>query len=67
MKISFVIHDDTKTYANDDIRNTIINLADYTASNLMTKGYVVKITDNIDDVLQSQRIYDYCVVIKQDE
>ena len=63
MKISFVIHDDTKTYANDDIRNTIINLADYTASNLMTKGYVVKITDDIDDVLQSQRIYDYCVVI----
>lgn len=63
MKISFVIHDDTKTYANENIKNTIINIADYTASNLMAKGYKVTISEDIDDVMQEQRLFDYCVVI----
>ena len=40
-KIAFCIVDDIETYANDWIKETIKNVADFTVSNLYTKGYSV--------------------------
>ena len=63
MKIAFCIVDDINTYSNDDIKNTITNICDFTISNLYTKGYDVFVGTNEDLLLQDAIEYNYAVVM----
>jgi len=62
-KIAFCIVDDIDTYANDEIKNTIRNIADFTISNLYTKGYDVFVGKNEDELLHRVELYKHAVVI----
>lgn len=62
--IVFCIVDDISTYANNEIKNTIKNIADYTVSNLICKGYDVKVGKNEDSLLREvANKYQYAVVM----
>ena len=60
--ITFCIVDDIDGYANDYIKATIKNIADFTISNLLTKGYKVITGKDEDELLQSVKT-DYAVVM----
>lgn len=60
--ITFCIVDDINTYANDYIKATIKNIADFTISNLLVKGYKV-ITGKDEDELLKSVDTEYAVVM----
>lgn len=62
-KIAFCIVNNIETYANGDIRSTIKNIADYTISNLVSKGYDVFVDKDEDKLLQVVADYNFAVVM----
>jgi predicted P-loop ATPase/GTPase len=62
-KIVFCIVDDIDSYANDEIKSTIKNIADYTVSNILYKHYEVIVDKSEDQILQRAKDYDYAVVM----
>ena len=62
-KVVFCIVDDIDTYSNNEIKNTIKNIADFTVSNLYTKGYDVFVGKDVDELLNNCNDYDYAVVM----
>ena len=60
--ITFCIVDDIDNYANDYIKATIKNIADFTVSNLLVKGYKV-ITGKDEDALLKNVQTEYAVVM----
>ena len=60
--ITFCIVDDIDNYANEYIKTTIKNIADFTVSNLLVKGYKV-ITGKDEDELLRSVTTDYAVVM----
>lgn len=60
--ITFCIVDDIDSYANDYIKATIKNIADFTISNLLVKGYKV-ITGKDEDILLKSVDTEYAVVM----
>jgi hypothetical protein len=62
-KIAFCIVDDIETYANGGIQSMIKNIADYTISNLVSKGYDVFVDKDEDKLLQGVTDYNFAVVM----
>lgn len=61
--IAFCIVDDIETYSTPWIKETIKNLADFTISNLYTKGYDVFVGRNEDELLQHVTEYSHAVIM----
>jgi hypothetical protein len=61
--IVFCVIDDIDSYANQEIKNTIRNILDFTISNLFTKGYTVLVGTDEDALLRSIDGFDYAVVM----
>lgn len=61
--IAFCIIDDIHTYANDEIKTTITNIADHTISNLLTKGYNVFVDKDEEVLLQKSKDFSHVVVM----
>ena len=62
-KIVFCIIDDIDTYSNNEIKQTIKNIADFTVCNLYTKGYDVLVGKNEDELLHRACSYNYAVIM----
>lgn len=62
-KIAFCIVDDIDTYSNNEIKDTIKNIADFTISNLYTKGYDVFVGKDENEILQNCSMYEHAVVM----
>jgi hypothetical protein len=60
--ITFCIVDDIDSYAEDYIKTTVKNIADYTISNILTKGYKVITGKDEDELLRSVQT-DFAVVM----
>lgn len=61
--IVFCIVDDIDSYANEDIKKTVKNIADYTISNILYKHYNVIVDKSEDNILQRAKDYDYAVIM----
>jgi len=64
MKIAYCIIDNTHTYSSDWIKSLMKNQADYTVTNIISKGYQVYASTSEDRVLRqvSNLDYNYAVV-----
>lgn len=62
-KIIFGVVNDISSYANQEIKNTIQNILDFTISNLYIKGYKVLIDTDEDSLLKRLVDYDYAIIM----